>query len=1325
MGIMSKWILWGTIVLYAIIYGMLLAVGNTGVQKAIMPIAALLAWASFRVSGKLSPQKKGISVLLQWGIGLHLAGDFVLGPVSLLFNGSGMEHSYIDIVSLFLYASSKICFAWMLLKYCMLFSRGYSKMQLLWDRITLAECLVGALWFLFFQDKLGHWAEMNLMTVVSIFFALLSLFIISFTVLNWLYADKDSRSAGFVLLLSGMGLSAFTDLMQTLDDKLLNGWETHVTYQVALLLIAAGSFLRAVPFSLLGKRATFMGERSLKAGLLFVLFPAAVVAVKGVSANLLLYYTIVVMSYFIVRLYEKQVNAAKKLLEIEKEYSENLELYLDVIEQSPLSILITNKNGRIEYVNPYFTRITGYSKEELIGRKPGLLRTGKTPRKTYEDMWSKLLAGEKWQGEFTNRKKNDEEYVEAVLISPVISRDSGTTHYVGIKEDVSEYRRIRKELSDQLYFTTQLIDHLPNPLFYLDADERFLGCNRAYEEAFQVDRHKLAGLPLGEMPHVTADNYEIFQAAKQEIHRTDRPVAMQMKRKFWDDQQHDILYGLTAYRFSDGAIGGYMGVMTDISDLKAKEEALEEALHLAEEATVAKSQFLANMSHEIRTPMNAIMGMAHLALLTDLDPKQRDYVNKIHHAGKSLLGIINDILDFSKIEAGRMNMERVDFDLGDLLADAVGLSIQTAHNKGLEVLYRIMPDVPQHLKGDPLRLGQILTNLVSNAVKFTEKGHVSIQVDLENVEGEKVCLRFAVSDTGIGISSEASSRLFQPFTQADSSTTRRFGGTGLGLAISRELVHMMDGKLWVESEEGTGSTFNFTANLETSCESVPHVRIVPKQIHALKVLVVDDNAAARDILLEYLRNMHCQAYGLASGEEAIAAVLHADRYEPYDAVLLDWKLEGMCGIDTAKVIKSDSKLNKPPAIILITGYGQDETKQQAEEAGIDDYLVKPVSESLLFDSIIKLFAPGLEQLEASGPEVETAGPRWSGRVLLAEDNPINRQIACELLNSRGLQVDTVENGAEAVARVAAMNEEHPYHLILMDLQMPEMDGLEAAARIREAGCRIPIIAMTARTMAEEQLECMEAGMNDHVAKPVNPEALYQAIGRWLNVPQERSPLTATEKPHADKDVEEEGTPGRLLYAIQGIDYGEGLLRVGGNSHLYDQLLRSFAENQKEAVLQMRDAVGRGEPAAVHMLIHNLKGVSGNLGILEIHQMCGEIEKQLAAQPGGGLEPRLEALEHLVRRIAEDILAAFGHGPAEEALCDVEPDSGPRHAAVLLQLLRDSDSEAVFYYNNEAKAALKQIMPPEDQQRLERLLGQYEFEEAASLLEMTAQDHTNT
>jgi two-component system sensor histidine kinase/response regulator len=760
-------------------------------------------------------------------------------------------------------------------------------------------------------------------------------------------------------------------------------------------------------------------------------------------------------------------------------------------------------------------------------------------------------------------------------------------------------------------------------------------------------------------------------------------------------------------KLGEGSEKELLFVGNDVSEEIRQKEELARLKQKAEEATEMKSLFLANMSHEIRTPMNAIIGLSHLALKTPLNPKQKDYVGKIHNAGTSLLGVINDILDFSKIEAGKLNIEVTEFDLDEVIGSVTTLTAQKAHEKGLEFLAHVSPQVPDRLLGDPLRVGQILTNFVNNAVKFTEKGEIRMEIERVEQAGEKVLLRFRVQDTGIGMTKEQAAKLFQPFTQADMSTTRKHGGTGLGLTICKRLVEMMGGQIWLESEAGVGSTFYFTAWLGVGAASAPR-KVIPERLSHLRTLVVDDNPAAREILQEALSGVAGRVDVVNSGPEAIAAVRRQDAADPYDVVFIDWRMPGMDGLQASRHLKSDESLKHLPRIVLVTAFGREEVREEAERLELDGFLVKPVTRSMLVDTLVGLFA-GEGGTAAAAAEGDAAGRLRGARILLAEDNEINQQIAVELLEGAGATVKVANNGREAVEILSDGPEPPPYDVVLMDLQMPEMDGHQATVKLRGDGRfgALPIIAMTAHATLEEKQRCLAEGMNDHVSKPIDPATLFDTVARYYRRSEGGpAPARVAEAPSADE-----------VPAIDGLDAKDGLTRVAGNRKLYVKLLRQFVEQQGPVLEQVAAALARGEVPVAERLAHTLKGVAGSIGAKGVQAAAGALEKLIREGSAGGdveaarrraaeaLDPLVAALRSGLRAPEAEVAAA---GPADPAKV--------REAAErLMTLLADFDAGCGDFV--EANRALLQALLPGPQwTEFEKQIQGYAFAEARARLE---------
>lgn len=767
-------------------------------------------------------------------------------------------------------------------------------------------------------------------------------------------------------------------------------------------------------------------------------------------------------------------------------------------------------------------------------------------------------------------------------------------------------------------------------------------------------------------------------------------------------------------RDDDGTATDMWGVYQDITEQKKVEEELLQSKEIAELATKAKSDFLANMSHEIRTPMNAVIGLTNLLMKTELTPKQMDYASKVSTSASNLLGIINDILDFSKIEAGKLNLERIDFDLQEVIDNLSNLIGIKAFNKGIEFVISKPMDVPDNLVGDPLRLGQILINLSNNAMKFTSEGNIAVKVATESIVDDIVILKFSVIDSGVGMTEEQQGKLFKAFSQADTSTTRKYGGTGLGLSISKQLVNMMDGEIGVESEVGKGSEFYFTARFGRSKKLKVKNHIIPDDVVNLKVLICDDNEVARDVLETYFNDFEYETTLVESGEKAIEVFSQSPEY--FDMLVIDWQLPGKTGIESLREIKKHFKSHKTPKLLMITAFGREDIVLNAKEEGFDEILVKPINQSVLFDTIMNLYGQDVNEEEAhniSELNVPDGFDMVRGsRILLVEDNEINRQVAKETLEHEGFWVESVINGQKAVDMLTEKSDQ--FDLVLMDLQMPVLDGYEATSTIRKDidSDTLPIIALSADAMTGTDRRVYEVGMDDYVTKPIDPFELFSVLTKWIK-PMVRTKYQSIDTQSVDIHIEE------TLNALQRSSYfniKNALSRLQGNSRLLYEILVKYANKNVNAVDEIIQAISNDQIEVAIRIAHTLKGLSGNIGVSILRDRFSNVEHELK-QNNNDLAIDLQDLQIVFKEILNEISEAIEEYALDEIKIHhvFEPEKVIKTLKEIISYLNDYDSEGAELFKT-----IKEMMLDSEfktmTENLIDLMENYDFEESVEICE---------
>jgi two-component system sensor histidine kinase/response regulator len=1022
----------------------------------------------------------------------------------------------------------------------------------------------------------------------------------------------------------------------------------------------------------------------------------------------------------------------RRLADAEGGRTENLKYYQAIFNTTGEAIIVHEAGtGRIIDVNNRMLEMYGCSRDEALSAHIGQFSEGAVPYSDADAVEKVRMATSEGVQifEWLARKRNGELFWCEVSLSKVELNDSD--RLIAVVRDISERKRYERELEEHRQRLEELVTERTRELqaseerfkFALDATSDGLwDWNITTHTAYlSPSYYRMLGYEPDELPHDTQshlidllhpDERERVWAMMLEGAEKQGGYEIEFRMRARDGGYRWILSrSKVVSRDANGHPVRAIGTHIDLTARKQLELELKQAKDAAESANEAKSAFLANMSHEIRTPMNTIIGISHLMLKTDLTLRQREYLTKIQVSGQHLLGIINDILDFSKIESGKLVIEQAEFDLEQVLSTVAGVLNEKAGDKGLELIFDIAPDIPLNLIGDSLRIGQILLNLGTNAVKFTEKGEIGVTVRVRERTDKMITLYFAVRDTGIGLTAEQQLQLFQSFQQADMSTTRKYGGTGLGLAISKQLAELMGGEVGVESEYGVGSTFWFTVRIAIS-ETQERTLASAHDLHNSRALVVDDNENARLVLRNMLESMTLQVADVASGTLAVEAIEQAAaRGEPFNLVFLDWHMPEMDGIETARRIRK-LKRDTQPHIVMVTAFNRDELIKQVDGIiDVRDALIKPVTPSVLFDTIVRiLHGKRLQLLDITTPmsELEEKLATIGGaRILLVEDNQFNQEVAVELLAEAGMLVDTADNGRIALEKLRLK----PYDLVLMDIQMPVLDGLNTSVEIRAnpEWSTLPIVAMTANAMRQDRAACLAVGMNDHIAKPIEPAQLWATLLKWIKPRHRASPGIAA-RPAASGEAE-------LPPLIPGIDMSLGLQRMHGNRQLYLRMLRRCAIGHGKAYAEIRLALDAGDQAAAERLAHTVRGVAGTIGAVHLQECAAGLEQAIRNRhEPETVEAHLRTFQGALSEVVASVESTL---PPPQPDAMNPPGSGEGFHEVcrtLIELLKDDDCTACDCFETHS-ALFSDAIPAEFASIREAIRG-FDFEAALAALEMT-------
>ncbi|MBI5383245.1 MAG: response regulator [Verrucomicrobia bacterium] len=910
--------------------------------------------------------------------------------------------------------------------------------------------------------------------------------------------------------------------------------------------------------------------------------------------------------------------------------------YATLVESLPQFIIRKDREGRFTFANQRFCKALGQPLAEILGRTDHDFYPRHLADKYHRDDQRVMATRFPIDTVEANIAPDGTNMFVHVIKTPLVDATGQVSGIQGIFWDVTERKKIEEQLAYERDLLRALLENIPDRIYFKDVASRFLRASRSLTKRLGLpDPKEIVGKTDFDI-HPPEAAQEYYQE-EQRIILTGQPLVNKLQRST-DKDGRDTWASVTKVPIfnRNNAITGIVGISRDITKLKQAEEALETARDAALETARIKSEFLANMSHEIRTPMNAIVGMADLLLDTPLSTEQQEFAETIRNSTDTLLHLINEILDFSKMEAGKLVIETIDFDLRKVIESTADMLADRAQRKGVEVACWLDDDVPTRLRGDPSRLRQVLTNLLANAIKFTERGEVVVRVTKQQETSSRVKVRVSVIDTGIGIPPKVLPLIFQAFTQADGSTTRKYGGTGLGLAISRQLVELMGGEISVESTEGQGSSFSFVLPLEKQPESAaPPPPPEPRSLEGARVLVVDDNATNRKILRHQLDRWHVRNEAAGDGFEALRLLREAAQSgPPFTLAILDMQMPEMDGLALAHAIKGDP-LTAATRLVMLTSIGHRLDAETRFSAGIEKYLVKPVKQSRLFDTLVTVLSSVPSALAEVCAPAQASGGRPAAsavdpskvRILLAEDNPVNLRLALKLLEKLGCKADAVTNGREALQAA----ETSPYDIILMDCQMPEMDGYEVTVRLREAEKSLQsdrkssayIIALTANALDGDRERGLAAGMNDYLTKPVRMEDLRGALERAY---AHFEPRTASFHPPADEVLD----PSVLASLKE--------LREPGQPDPVAELIHLYLKDAKPRIDSLECFFATRKAAEMKSVAHSLKGSSNNLGARGLAGLFLELEHECKAGHWENIRSLLPRVKAEFRRVQERLLA---------------------------------------------------------------------------------------